>query len=133
MKNKQHMILWFYLKRRAASCMCLIVRLYSAELLFMWTWMSDLIQGNAPDLRDRRKKATHRAVAVTVDSPRAEFSWFLSGISSGEKKKKKTPLTFYGETLQKRALTFYGREISGRAAPAIMRSHVEWSGAESQS
>lgn len=89
--------------------------------------MSVLIRRNAPDLEDRRKRPPTGQVAVTVDLLGAEFSKFLSSISEGT---TPHPTTFYGETLQKRPLTFSGWEITGRAA-ANMRSHDEWSGAES--
>lgn len=35
MKNQQHMILWFYLKRLSENCMGLIVQHLSTEALFM--------------------------------------------------------------------------------------------------
>lgn len=103
--------------------------------------MSALIRGNAPDLGDRgeERPPTGQELSLLIHRG-AEFSRRFGRISGGKKKrilKKKSErekkLTFYGETLQRRALPFYGREISGRAAAAIMHSHAEWSGAESRS
>lgn len=104
--------------------------------------MSALIRGNAPDLGDRGEEGppTGQELSLLIHR-RAEFSRRFGRISGGKKKRikkkikseREKKLTFYGETLQRRALPFYGREISGRAAAAIMRSHAEWSGAESRS